>query len=283
MSLRAFLSIVVVQASVGFVGTAVADEPGELNNTRRPTLRIPMSTEAPMIDGALNDPVWTHAAVIEELTPPLTAHAPLGSAIAARSTTIRVFWDEEYLYLAVIAHSDNIFATGKLNGNDSLHTEDVFEIFLDPVGDGRMMIETQISPLNTVFDTLILLTAEPVAEADGVLAPEMRQRNRWDVPEWSWPSLRHGTGRLIENGKVAGWTAEMAFPAWPLLKRLGLRRFEPLKIRANIVRLDWLLREGEEKRLMVQSSWSPVRLGHAHLSPSEMGTFILEVQSPQQP
>jgi len=277
---HALLFFALVQTLAGLGGHALAEEPPQQPGSR-PEIRVPMTPEAPLIDGALNDPAWTHAAVIKGLGPALAADA--GQTAAARPTTIRLLWDAEHLYVALTARDDEIFGSGKLKRDDPLYTEDAFEIFLDPVGDGRMMIETQINPFNQIFDNLILLTAEPVSEANGVLLKEMRQRNRWDAPEWNWPSIRHGTGRLIEDGKVVGWTAEIAFSAWPLLKRLGLRRFEPMSLRANIIRLDWLVQEGAEKRLMVQTSWSSVLRGHAHISPAAMGTLILEPPAPVKP
>ncbi|HBF38281.1 MAG TPA: hypothetical protein DDW50_13280, partial [Firmicutes bacterium] len=67
-----------------------------------------------------------------------------------QSTTARMLWNENYLYVAFLCQDDFINAT-MLNFNDRLYEEEVVEIFLDPDRDLQTYLEFEVNPHNAVL------------------------------------------------------------------------------------------------------------------------------------
>lgn len=243
----------------------------------KPVLEVPKATEAPVIDGALNDPIWKSAAVIDGLKP--ARGAKTEDSISGIPTTIRVLWDKDYLYVSFQCTDNDIYVSGTMKRDENLYTEDVCEVFIDGKGDGRQYIETQVSPLNQTLDLMMLSTDEVDLNDAGMLKGPMIKRDWWSLREWDCKELRHAAGRIIENGKVTGWTVEMAIPAGPVVRRLGLKQYKPMDLRANFLRYDWQPKEvaedEEKKRDLLHMNWSPVNGGCPHISPGGMGTLRL--------
>jgi len=235
-----------------------------------PKLEVPKTAVAPRMDADLDDPTWKNAALVDSLS---LSVGPDAEGKTPQPTQVRVLWDEKYLYVRFECHDKEIYApfAGGEAGRDANHYQgDVVEIFLDPVGDAQQYIELQVSPKNGVFDALFLLTAKAESEPDGVLKREIIERNSLTFPTWNLDGLRTATA-LWKNGD--GWTADIALPAAPLLKRLGAKTWQPQTIRANFLRYDPLLTN--EKRTLVAMNWSPIMWGRPHRSPQAMGFLEL--------
>jgi hypothetical protein len=174
---------------------------------------------------------------------------------------------------------DEIYAP--FHGRDQPHYEgDVAEVFVDPVGDAKQYVEIELTPRNDILDQLLLLTAEPKSDADGVLLPPIWQRNLWMLPEWNLAGLRTAAHIATRPDGKFEWIAEMALPAKSLLVRLGRESFSPMTLRANFLRYEWrktgLDHVGSpETREFVPLNWAPVRSGCPHLSPQAMGVVRL--------
>jgi hypothetical protein len=236
----------------------------------RPKLEVPRTTMAPRMDANLDDPAWKNAALIASLS---MSVGPDAKGKAPLPTMVKTLWDEKFLYFRFECHDKEIHApfAGGEAGRDANHYQgDVVEIFLDPVGDAQQYIELQVSPKNGVFDALFLLTTKAESDLDGVLKREIIERDSWTFPSWNIEGLRTATS-LWENGN--GWTADIALPAAPLLKRLGLRTWQSQSLRANFLRYDSLLVDA--KRELIAMNWSPIMWGRPHRSPQAMGYLEL--------
>lgn len=106
---------------------------------------------APTIDGVLDDAAWQAAEVIE----PFFAYQSGGAPPAANSS-LRLLWDDEFLYVAMHAEDVDIrssCALARQCGRDaSLFNGDVLELFIRPSADRTRYYEFQWSPLGEEFD-----------------------------------------------------------------------------------------------------------------------------------
>ncbi|OGV60728.1 MAG: hypothetical protein A2X45_09190 [Lentisphaerae bacterium GWF2_50_93] len=239
----------------------------ENKDAELPSLDVPRSETAPLIDGKLDDHAWRNAAVINGLLP--CRGGKYQEKIDKVPTTVRLLWDKDYLYVSYECTDAEILAT--MTERDSkLYMEDVCEVFIDPMGDGRQYFEVQVSPNNVIFDICHIATGEPEYTETKRFTPEFGKKNHWAFPEWNMEGLQTATART-ENG----WNCEIAFPAKLLMKRRGLDKLEPCELRANFMRYDW--QPGKNgKREMIHMNWAPVQHGCPHISPAAMGILNLK-------
>lgn len=101
-----------------------------------------------IIDGDTGKQEW---AAVEEmhLLDNVTGARPV------QQTSVKMLWDDEFLFIAYKCVDDSINAT--LRGfNDKLYEEDVVEVFLDDDCDGKTYIEIEVNPLNAVLHYSII-------------------------------------------------------------------------------------------------------------------------------
>ncbi|WP_084397806.1 carbohydrate binding family 9 domain-containing protein [Henriciella aquimarina] len=166
---------------------AAQDEPQERDfQTYTPSVspvRIERS-EAPVIDGKLDDAAWDKAAV-------LTEFYQVEPEITAPDVKTRVYlaYDEDNLYVAVYAFDDeidDIFAT-ILERDGEVWRDDMLRFYIDP-------FDTGISGFG--FDVNAL----------GARAERLVQANRGPVDEWD--TIWDSAGQILEDG----WSAELVIP-----------------------------------------------------------------------
>lgn len=238
-----------------------------------PSLDVPRLTNPPVIDGNLNEPAWQKAALIERLKPHRGAVSQ--DRLRAIPTTVRVAWDENFLYVAFECRDDEIDVDGKARRDSDLFLHDVCEIFLDGMGDGRQYIEVEISPAGQVMDILHLLSAPPEYTGAERLTPLCVARDLWSLREWDMEGLRAASGRIGSHEKVAGWTVEVAIPASSVMRRRGRSTFVPGELRANFIRYDWEREAPSGSRGFTQANWTQVEHGCPHISAAVMGRLNL--------
>jgi len=141
---------------------------------------------------------------------------------------------------------------------------------LDPKGDGREVVEIEVSPNNGVLDQISFCTAEPKCQANGVLERVVIDRDYWSFPSWNLNGLRTAA---TTNDK-GGWIVDMAIPA-SILRRTGNKQFGSMILRANFLRYDYPLKEKGGQRNFMALNWSPVVEGCPHISPIRMGYLQL--------
>ena len=109
------------------------------------------ATEAPIIDGQLDDAVWQSAQVIDEFFAYQSGGDP-----AAADTTARILWDDQSLYLGFEMQDIDIrpsSVTANQSGRDAqLYRGDVIELFVRESRDSPKYFEFEWSPDGDAFD-----------------------------------------------------------------------------------------------------------------------------------
>ena len=163
-------------------------------------------------------------------------------------TEVRVGWDSEALRVLFRVWDEAPWATLTERG-EPLYTEEVVEVFLDPVGDGELYFELEVNVNNAVLECC---------------ARRVRSGYRKDF-RWRCEGLRTAVQRDVE-----GWTAELAIPFLSLAVQ-GPRAGEAW--RGNLTRID--RPQGKPREL---SAWSPTGLAQFHV-PRRFGWLRMEAQA----
>ena len=100
------------------------------------------------IDGKLDEEDWRRAEEIYMVETVTGAEAPL-------KTTVKLLWDDTYLYAAFYCEDPDAWAT-LTEEDDPLWGEEVVEIFIDPQGKGRNYYELEINPINAKVDLFVI-------------------------------------------------------------------------------------------------------------------------------
>ncbi len=181
-----YLPILTVCAGVlGNIATACGIEP--------PTYVCQKAGADMVIDGKADEQAWQAAM-------PLSPLRDIEGPAIPKRTTVKMLWDDEYLYVYADMQEAHLWAT--LTERDSvIYRDPDFEVFIDPDGDTKNYVEIEINALNTVWD---LLLTEPYRS--GNLA----------LHDWNIPKLKHAVNLRGSLNNPAdtddGWSVEMAIP-----------------------------------------------------------------------
>ena len=175
-----------------------------------PTYVCQRAGESIIIDGKADEKTW-------QMALPLSPLRDIEGPDIPDRTTVKMLWDDEYLYVHADMQEENLWAT--LTERDSvIYRDPDFEVFIDPDGDTKNYVEIEINALNTVWD---LLLTEPYRS--GNLA----------LHDWNIPGLKHAVhlrGTLNNpNDTDAGWSVEMAIP-WASITGIPLSRSSALSM-----------------------------------------------------
>ncbi len=235
-----------------------------------PHVSVPRSAEAPVIDGSVGAGEWHGSAWIEMRSP----------VRDFQSSAVRAFWMPEGIYIAYTS-VDKALTRGETLNGQSLHKEDVLELFIDPTGDLRQYFEIQINPQGKVYCHIHILTDEPSVTGKGRLTPEFMSRHYWAYPS------PHADGIQVacRYDSAAGlWSAEGFFPVSFINRRQGAKPLNSgMVLRANFARYDWNAPLHDLARRSVFVYWSPVAPGCPHISPTRMGYLELVPGKPPSP
>jgi len=120
-------------------------------------------------------------------------------------TTVRMLYDDSYLYFAFHAVDNDIWSTFRQR-DEMLSEQEVVEMFIDPFGLGKVYFEFNISPHNVIFDAVILNRMIP---PDG-------PRDITGLTQWDCEGLKTAVtvvGELDTRRAVSQyWDAEAAVP-----------------------------------------------------------------------
>lgn len=244
---------------------------------------VPAAASPAVIDGQLGDACWLQAQRIQvdrpALRPDGLAEGDPGSAGEALHTEALLCWRPDALLIAFRCHDSQVVATAGRKHDDHLYEEDVVEVFLDPVGDGRRYWEIQVSPRGQSTDALHVLTAEPPPTPSGRLPAEFYHRNHICTVEAELPGLMVAAATTPD-----GWNAELAIPSAALPRTAaGATSFAPGRMRLNLVRYDWAKPASEPGRPFHQATWSAVETGCPHQSAGRMGWIELSATAAAAP
>lgn len=190
----------------GAVAGARADEPAAVSPVPLVESYDCRFTEEPIaIDGALDEPAWRQAVVIENFSTPWLGAADVP---AARATRARLLWDREHLYVAADMDDGDLYAD--LAEHDANTWEnDVFEVFLKPAVEAPSYFEFHVTPANTRFDCFLPRRGHmPRFRRDGEFRVESAVAVRGTLDSW--------------RDTDQGWTVELRIP-WVDLARAGGR------------------------------------------------------------
>jgi len=124
------------------------DAPNGATPQIQPTLEVSRAAGAIEVDGDLSDPGWQGAARATgfvEYFPNEMARPPV-------ETEALVTYDDEYFYLAFIAHDDPATIRTSLRDRDQAYSDDFIGIMLDTYGDAAWAYELYVNPSGVQMD-----------------------------------------------------------------------------------------------------------------------------------
>lgn len=164
------------------------------------------TSEAPKLDGKLDDRAWRKAPVITNLVDTRS-----GKPVAQQGR-FRLLWDSNYLYVGFECDDPHVIAT-LTKHDDELWREDAVEVFIDANGDGMSYVEYELSPLGTWYDAA-LTDYRPESpwhvnsnhlDINRSITTHATKLSKWAV---------HTDGTLNDDSDTdKGWSAEIAI-AW---------------------------------------------------------------------
>lgn len=183
------------------------------------------------IDGQLDEPSWHIASPV----PLVLAESGLPPR---QATSVRLLWDDVYLYAAFECEDDDIWGITTERDQD-IYNQEVVEIFIDDDADGRSYIEIEVSPLNAVLDLYMLWRDD-------------RRKGLWDWDSEGLLTAVHVDGDPTRRGTAdRRWTVEMAIPFCDCFTAPNLPPQIGDRWRINLYRIDRSV-HGDEF-----TAWSP--------------------------
>jgi hypothetical protein len=188
---------------------------------------------------------------------PLSFRRNLDGGEPRFSTTARMLWDDDYLYVCYQCQDKDVWAT-IVERDAPLWEEEVIEIFIDANCDQISYVEIEVNPLNTVVDLFVLNRA----------GSEPRFLFDWDSCGMMHAVQVQGDVNA-HDGRDVGWTAELAIPWGDLVTAPHLPPHPGDVWRANLYRIDQY--HGQEEL----SAWSPTQ-GPTYHVPQRFAQLIFE-------
>jgi hypothetical protein len=165
--------------------------------------RVPEGASAGLrIDGILSEDLWSRAAPVDDLL----QREPLEGVPASERTEVRVLFDDDALYVAVLAYdSEPDRVVGRILQRDRLMEPDFFGGGLEFAGDDAVAV--LLDPFHDHRSGVVFATNPNGAEFDALISNEGGDINI------DWRGLWEVAGARIPEG----WSAEFAIP-WRSLR-----------------------------------------------------------------
>ncbi len=163
--------------------TAATSIPG----TGAPTFTVPRAEQDPVIDGRLDEPVWSSAAHLTGFS----QYQPADGRPADQPTDVRVFYTRTALYFGIVAHlkpGANVTAT--VSKRDNILNDDRVVIYLDTFDDRRRAFIFGVNPLGVQLDGVL-------SEGSGTAGRMFGGGEDWS-PDFQYDSR----GRLLDSAYV---------------------------------------------------------------------------------
>jgi len=207
------------------------------------------------VTGRMDDPIWGSAQRV-------TLVDAVSGAQSAQVTMLRLMHTDTTLYAGF--ECEDGYVWGTLTDRDSeIYNEECVEMFLCPSGKLRQYYEINLSPLNTVFDALILNGRQFYGSDRTIVG-----LTQYDCEGLG--TMVHVDGSLGLRGGSRGWTAELAVPFASLIGHDKIVPGPCDEWRANFYRID-----SPEPGNQVLSAWSPTGAKDFH-RPWRFGRLIFE-------
>jgi hypothetical protein len=165
--------------------------------------RVPEGASAGLrIDGILSEDLWSRAAPVDDLL----QREPLEGVPASERTEVRVLFDDDALYVAVLAYdSEPDRVVGRILQRDRLMEPDFFGGGLEFAGDDAVAV--LLDPFHDHRSGVVFATNPNGAEFDALISNEGGDINI------DWRGVWEVAGARIPEG----WSAEFAIP-WRSLR-----------------------------------------------------------------
>jgi len=222
---------------------------------------VKRTAEAINVDGRLDEEAWKQA--------PTVKLSGKNGGPAAQATTVRILWDNYYIYFSWECQDSNIWSTMTVR-DQPLYNEEVVEVFLDPDGDGKTYVELEVNPLGTLWDGFILNREfkDGQAKLTGILT--------WNSLGLRWAV--HNVGTVNDpSDKDQLWSVELALPLTDIFTAANNPPKDGDRWRANLFRID--MPEGAGKPAQGQA-WSPVS-GRTFHDPQRFGELVFSDETVQ--
>jgi len=196
------------------------------------------------LTGKLDDPLWQSAQTAELVDVVSGLSVPL-------KTEVRLLYNKATLYLGFSCEDDYVWGT--LRKRDSkIFDEECVEAFLCPSGKLRQYYEINVSPLNTVFDAIVLNARSTCGTS----------RDFKTLPAYHCEGLVTKTfvdGELGVKG-ARGWSAEYAIPFSSIAGHDNISPEPGDEWRMNLYRIDAPTPDNQ-----VLYAWAPTGKPDFHL------------------
>jgi ketosteroid isomerase-like protein len=183
------------------------------------------ATQAPKIDGQLDDAVWQAAPWTEDFVEIEGDRRPKPRL----RTRAKMVWDDKYFYIGAELEEPHVWGT--LTKHDSIiFNDNDFEIFIDPDGDNHEYCEFEINALGASWDLFLPRPYKDDGAAD----------SSWDIA--GLKTAVHVAGTLNNPAdRDTGWSVEIAIP-WEALREFAHRPAPPRdgdQWRVDFSRVEW--------------------------------------------
>jgi len=169
------------------VATSAQQQPTRVSasSSTPSTVAVFAATNAPTVDGRLDDEIWTNVPAASDLTQVL----PTDGSPPSERTSIRVVYDEDALYVAArMFDSEPDAVVGRLGRRDSETSSDLFYLSIDSYHDHRTAFRFGVNPAGVRSDWIATNDSDT-------------EDPSWD-PVWSAATSRDSLG----------WIAELRIP-----------------------------------------------------------------------
>ena len=120
--------------------------------TAQQSLKAHRTGEAPKIDGNLTEAVW----IAQLETKTFTQKAPNAGQPSLRATEIAVLYDDNYLYVGAVLHTNDTDEIRRLlTARDDVGNADYFGVQIDPFGQTREGYDFTVTAAGVQFDSKI--------------------------------------------------------------------------------------------------------------------------------
>lgn len=174
---------------------------GSLVNTVRKPVSIPKFSASPVIDGKLDDEIWTQAAVLKDLI----QTGPGDNIASSKPTEVYIGYDEKNFYIAFKCFDEKDKIRASVAQRDGVFGEDNVRFWLDTYDDKRRAYVIGVNPLGIQQDGIY-------TEGQGAdFNVDILFESKGVIEEWGWSveikipfkSLRYTAGK----GKFWGFNA----------------------------------------------------------------------------
>jgi hypothetical protein len=233
----------VLLMALAMVSSTVINTSGQ--STRVTVYEVSRTATPIMVDGKLDDLVWTKAPRFHDFL------LNLDGSQSSYKTEARALYDDQFLYFSFRCVDDNIWAT-YMKRDEHLWDEEVVEVFVQADPHQTSYIELEVNPLGTMLDIYLLDIRKPL------------HYESWNSQRLKWGIQVLGTVDGKNGDKE--WTCEIALPMEDIVTARNLPPRPGDRWRLNLYRV-------EKLPTPALLAWSPTRKDDFHL-PGMFGEIV---------